>query len=395
MPQAATLEPDLSFAGMPNDRPETGHVLVVEPDGSLARQSVGLLRERGIEVARAGSAGAAIAFIGQVERLLDAIVVDLDLPDKSGMELLRDLQASGTDVPAVLVASEPSVQTAIEAVECRVHAFVTRPFETPDLADAVERAVRHSRVARMREEALALVSMAHAPQLEQQIDRALDTMWFAYQPIIDSNWAIVGYEALLRNEDPDLRNPMELIEAARRAGRHHELSQAIWKKAPTALDQLPPGQKLFMNVDPEQLALVRTLASTGPLASVADRVVLEVAESAARGTSSELEHDVGALKSLGFTLAVDDLGAAYSGLFAFTQLDPEYVKLDGALIRNLNANDRRRRLIASLIGLCREMGIIVVAEGVETRLEFEALHDLGCDLFQGFFVGRPDSRVGG
>lgn len=394
MPQVATIAAPSSTSDQ-EERVETNHVLVVEPDGALARTSRDALRERGIEVARAGSAAAATAVIEQMERLLDAVVVTVDLPDKGGIELLKGLRASGRDVPAVLVAQTASIETAVEAVECRAHAYLTQPFEAGDLADAVERAVRHSRVARMREEALALVAMNKGQAMEDRIDRALDTMWFAYQPIIDADWSIVGYEALLRNEDPVLRSPVELIDTARRAERHQELAKAIWKKAPTALDQLPPGQKLFMNVDPEQLALIRDLASHGPLATAAERIVLEVAESAARGDSSSFVRDVEALKDLGFTLAVDDLGAAYSGLFAFAQLDPEYVKLDGALIRNVNANDRRRRLLEDLIALCGELDVTVVAEGVETRKEFEALQELGCHLFQGFFVGRPDSRVVG
>ena len=394
MSPAATLESIARFRDVKADSPDTGHVLVVEPNGTLAGQCVSILHDRGIEVARAGSAGAALAFVSHVECLLDAIVVDLDLADESGLELLRELRESGMDVPAVLVASEPSVKTAVQAVECRAHAYLTDPFEAEDLADAVERAVRHSKVARMREEALALVATNPGPELDHQVDRALDTMWFAYQPIIDAGWSIVGYEALLRNEDPVLRNPMDFIAAARSTGRHLETAEAIWRKAPNALDQLPPGQKLFMNVDPEQLDLILRLANQGPLASVADRIVLEFAENATRGDSAEFEEGVAELKQLGFTLAVDDLGAAYSGLFAFTQLDPEYVKLDGALIRNVNASDRRRRLIEGLIGLCGDLGVTVVAEGVETRLEFEALQDLGCHLFQGFLVGRPDSRVG-
>jgi len=325
-----------------------------------------------------------------MDPLLDAVITDLDLPDQGGLELLRALRESGSDVPTVLLATQPSMRSAIEAVDHGAHAYLTDPSNVDAVASAVDRAVAHSKVARMREEALALAALNQPPQQRRRIDRALQTMWFAYQPLIDRTWSIVGYEALLRNEDSELRSPLALLEAARQTERREELARAIWDVAPGPLPQLDSGQKLFMNVDLDQLSLVREIAKSGSLRGLGSMIVLEITEHASRQPSDSVELDVAALKAMGFQIAVDDLGAAYSGLAAFSQLDPDYVKLDGNLIRDIDANDRRRRLISGIVRLCGDLGISVVAECVETRDEFEALKDVGCHLFQGFFVGMPE-----
>jgi EAL domain-containing protein (putative c-di-GMP-specific phosphodiesterase class I) len=86
---------------------------------------------------------------------------------------------------------------------------------------------------------------------------------------------------------------------------------------------------------------------------------------------------------------VDDLGAGYAGLTSFAALEPDVVKLDMALVRGVDREPIKHRLVGSMTRLCRDLGILVVAEGVETSAEKEALQELGCDLLQGYLFGRP------
>jgi EAL domain-containing protein (putative c-di-GMP-specific phosphodiesterase class I) len=95
------------------------------------------------------------------------------------------------------------------------------------------------------------------------------------------------------------------------------------------------------------------------------------------------------LRSLGFRIAVDDLGAGYAGLASFAVLDPDIVKVDMNLIRGIETNAVKRRLVSSVAALCREMEMLLVAEGVETAIERDILSDMGCDFFQGFLFARP------
>jgi EAL domain-containing protein (putative c-di-GMP-specific phosphodiesterase class I) len=90
---------------------------------------------------------------------------------------------------------------------------------------------------------------------------------------------------------------------------------------------------------------------------------------------------------------VDDLGAGYSGLSSIMQLEPDFVKLDRSLVRELHESTARRTIVESLLALSRSMGTIVVAEGVELREEAEVLWELGVPLTQGYFFGRPQREL--
>jgi EAL domain-containing protein (putative c-di-GMP-specific phosphodiesterase class I) len=124
---------------------------------------------------------------------------------------------------------------------------------------------------------------------------------------------------------------------------------------------------------------------------MASRVVLEITERSPLSDLEEVRERVTQLRALGFRIAVDDLGAGFAGLTSFAVLNPDIVKLDMNLIRGIETSTVKRRLVASVASLCREMEMLVVAEGVETRAERDVLSDLGCDLFQGFLFARPAS----
>lgn len=92
---------------------------------------------------------------------------------------------------------------------------------------------------------------------------------------------------------------------------------------------------------------------------------------------------------MGFRIAIDDLGAGYAGLTSFATLEPELVKLDMSLVRDIDKNPMKEKLVRSMTALCKDLGMLVVAEGVETTRERDLLVELGCDLLQGFLLGRP------
>src|SRR5207302_9679534 len=120
-----------------------------------------------------------------------------------------------------------------------------------------------------------------------------------------------------------------------------------------------------------------------PLHAVADRVVFEITERASLETLKDLPARISALRRRGFRIAVDDLGAGYAGLTSFALLEPEFVKLDMSLIRDVHKEPTKRKLIASMLSLCRDLHIQTVAEGIETVEERDALAELGCELLQG------------
>src|SRR6185312_11016159 len=167
------------------------------------------------------------------------------------------------------------------------------------------------------------------------------------------------------------------------------LGRRIRHLSATALAPRDDIPSLFINLHPDDIFDAELLASDSPLTAIAPRVVLEITERASLASSPELTDRLARLRALGFRIAVDDIGAGYSGLTSFTELMPEVVKIDMSLVRDVHKSPLKQRTIGALCALCREVGTLVVGEGVETHDERETLIALGCDLLQGYVIARP------
>ncbi len=146
---------------------------------------------------------------------------------------------------------------------------------------------------------------------------------------------------------------------------------------------------MFVNLHTRDLLDPTLYASDSPLTAFTDRVVLEITERASLDDVKDVFSRVGALRGAGYRLAVDDLGAGYAGLSSFVALEPEFVKLDMSLVRNVHRSPIRERLVSSMTDLCQEMGIHVIAEGIESHEERACVHATGCELHQGYLFARP------
>lgn len=119
------------------------------------------------------------------------------------------------------------------------------------------------------------------------------------------------------------------------------------------------------------------------------RIVIEITEHSDVENYEQLLRALLPLRQRGFRLAVDDAGAGYSSLRHILNLQPDFIKLDMGLIRNIDVDPARRALASALIGFARETGSVIIAEGVETASEFETLQLIGVEQVQGYFLGRP------
>ncbi len=211
------------------------------------------------------------------------------------------------------------------------------------------------------------------------LDAAFRTLRLAYQPIVCwSRRTAVGYEALARCRG---LGPAALFELAEQAGRVHELSRRL-----RAAARVPENADLYLNVHPLDLLDPHLYTSNAPLSQSATRVVLELTE---REPPHSARH-VAFLRELGYRIALDDLGAGYADLSTLTTLRPDVVKLDRQLVRHVDRDATRRQVIRSFVGMCDDLGMELICEGVETRAELDVLLRLGCDLFQGFLFGMPE-----
>ena len=180
-----------------------------------------------------------------------------------------------------------------------------------------------------------------------------------------------------------------MIDAAERLGQVDALGRAARERAAVPFSAAPDDALLFVNLHPSDLLDPLLTSPKAPLTKLAKRVVLEVTERSSLNNVTDIRARVSHLRELGFRIAIDDLGAGYAGLTSFAQLEPEFVKLDMTLIRDVHANRIKQQIIHSMVTLAKEMGILVVAEGIESAAERDAVVELGCDLLQGFYFARP------
>ena len=213
----------------------------------------------------------------------------------------------------------------------------------------------------------------------------------AAQPIV--SWRrreIFAYEALLRTDEAALRSPVDFLDAAERLERTHDLGRAIRARVAAGLRDAPPGVTMFVNLHPSDLDDDELYDDAGVLTPLARRVVLEITERAPLDQIRALPTRVARLRELGYRIALDDLGAGYAGLASFAQFEPDVVKIDMSLIQGLEVSAVKQKLVRSIVALCADLGIPLIAEGIERTVELEALAALGGDLCQGFLFARPD-----
>jgi EAL domain-containing protein (putative c-di-GMP-specific phosphodiesterase class I) len=329
-------------------------------------------------------------------KTFDAIVSDLDMPRMSGMQLLQVVRQGDLDVPVILMTGAPQLQTAMDAVSLGALSYLTKPVDNDQLKKVIDRAERLKRVAKLKQEALLLVNhgglgLADLTALGTAFERAMETMWLAYQPIVRvSDHSLFGYEALLRSGEPALPHPGAVLDAAERLGRLNELGRRVRGHAASRVAEADAGSTIFVNLHARDLLDQDLYSPRSALSLVAHRVVLEITERASLDGVSDARGKLGELRRMGFRIAIDDLGAGYSGLTSFASLEPELVKLDMSLVRDIDKSPTKEKLVRSLTELCKDLGMTVVAEGIETIQERDLLVELNCDLLQGYLLGRPE-----
>jgi EAL domain-containing protein (putative c-di-GMP-specific phosphodiesterase class I) len=326
----------------------------------------------------------------------DVIVTDVRMDDLDGLELLRRVRERDLDLPVILITGAPNLESAIRAVEYGAIRYLAKPIDLDHLRAAVLEAANLGALARLKREALTYVNESGArigdrAGLEVRFAAALRGIWIAWQPIVSwSGECVVAYEALVRSTEPELGHPGALFDAAERLGLVQDLGRVIRRRIADAAQEAPGEADLFVNLHPSDLLDPELSSADAQLAKFSDRVVFEISERASLEHVDDPSKRVTELRQLGYRIAVDDLGAGYAGLTSLAQLHPEIVKLDMSLVRGVAESETKQRLIRSMVALCREMGVLVVVEGVETGVERDHLLRLGCDLLQGYRRARAD-----
>jgi len=219
-----------------------------------------------------------------------------------------------------------------------------------------------------------------------------------FQPIVDPRTrGVCGFEALARGpSDSWLHAPQNLFEAARRSGMRLELDFLCIQNAFRRFIAARVAGQLFVNVSPDSIYdepnfATRFLSYAAAAGLSPNRCVIELTEESLLDDYARLRSTLQRLRDAGCEIAIDDLGAGSSGLRTWSELKPDFVKIDRYFISGIDSDKTKLEFVRSILDMGRAIGCRVIAEGVETERECRELVDLGLDRLQGNLLGPPSA----
>ncbi len=238
--------------------------------------------------------------------------------------------------------------------------------------------------------------------MEHSLEFSLDTiirerqLTALFQPLVNNAQHFVyGYEALIRGPaSGPLLSPVSLFETAARYGRLVDLELACRDVLIQQFKRLNLRGKLFINVSPETLLQPNYRSGcTLQMLSSADlspeQVVIELTEQFPMDDYDVLREAKNHYKKMGFEIAIDDLGSGYAGLRMWSELRPDYVKIDRHFMNDIHQDPVKQEFVRSIQSIARGLNCRVVAEGVETKDEYRTVRKMGIELTQGYYFERP------
>lgn len=215
---------------------------------------------------------------------------------------------------------------------------------------------------------------------------------YAFQPIVDTlAGSIFAHEALVRGSAGE---PAHSVLSQVIAENQYSFDQACREKAIGIAASLQMQSHLSINFLPNaiyrpEVCIRSTLEAARRYGFPIERIIFEAVEGEKVDDSKWLAEVLTEYKHIGFKTAIDDFGAGFAGLNLLADFQPDIVKLDMALVRGVESSPSRRAIVTGIVSMCQELGIDVIAEGVETGEEARCLGDLGIRLMQGYWFGRP------
>jgi EAL domain-containing protein (putative c-di-GMP-specific phosphodiesterase class I) len=312
------------------------------------------------------------------ESLPDLIVCDADMPAMPGIEVLKHVQESHPHIKRLLYTAQAPSRWVIEAFNQGViHRFIDKSEGPNALRSCLEELL-----------AVEVQKIAQLEALDELLSQSLVELFL--QPIYHAQTREVeACEALMRSQHPAFRGPLDILNATTLAQRELDLQKTLTHLSVQIRKVLPESMKLFMNIDPIIFSKPESLDDVfQEIYPYADHVVLELTE---RGQlcGDQWVQSINRLRSKGFEIALDDLGAGYNSLGAVAAVSPEIIKLDISLVSNIHTSSPKREMVRLLSEYAHKHGIKTVAEGIEVPEEAQVCSDLGIRWLQGYHLKRP------
>ncbi len=230
---------------------------------------------------------------------------------------------------------------------------------------------------------------------KEELNRILDNQFidFVFQPIIDAKTAsIYAYESLMRPQSEILNTPLKLLQISTAQSQLWKVEKITFFKTLslyTKYRDMFADAKMFINSVPNKaLREAEFIEFERLYGKHLSNIVVEIIETEQMDAKS-LEYKLDRIKSWNAMVALDDYGAGYNNDLGLLSLHPNIVKLDRTLITNVESDQTRQGIVGKIISFCKEQGIYVLAEGVETYAQMEYLTRIGIDYLQGYYISRP------
>jgi EAL domain-containing protein (putative c-di-GMP-specific phosphodiesterase class I)/CheY-like chemotaxis protein len=386
----------------PRGRRAAGSIRVlIAEDKDTFRNAIGDLIEGEEDLDLVAAAADAQEAIDLAERLRpDIAMLDVKMPAGGGPRATREIRRRSPNTRIIALSAYEDRSFVLEMLQSGAVGYLVKGTPASEIVDAIKRADQGK--GTLSAEVTADVIDELSGQLERQdreaearrrrlerIKRVVDGPGpnVVFQPIFDLvSLQVVGVEALARFS-PDYPGPPDVWFAyAAAVGMLKGLELSAVRSALVHMPDVPTDVWMSVNVSPETATSPEFAEGVG---LHAERLVIEITEHAPVDDYDALNQALTSFRSEGGRLAVDDAGAGFSSLRHILRLAPDFIKLDGALTRGIDTDKTRRALGAALISFASEIGVPIIAEGVETQAEVDALRALEVSCGQGFFLGTP------
>jgi len=363
------------------------HILLVDDEVDFAEILTIRLQMRGYEVSTVHNGEDALK---KAKERPDIILLDVMMPKMSGYEVCRRLRQDSItrNIPIMMLTAKKMTQDKVEGLQIGADDYLTKSADMEELFARIEALLRRKELAEgANDEKANLVS-----ELRKIIeDQAVDIV---FQPIYRLEpRKLIGHEVLTRiSPASPLKNPDMLFKCALRYGMLVDLEMVCRRKALAVIGDAINSQLFFFNTSPyivesEKFREILTLYRHP------EQVVLEMTERAEIKDFTSFYETLRSFRQRGFKMAIDDVGSGYSSLDAIAELEPNFVKIDIGLVRDVDTNPKKQNLVKAIIVLCKGSTLVSVGEGIETEGELNTLIELGVEAGQGYLFGRPSAEI--
>ena len=331
----------------------------------------------------------------------DVALIDVKMPGGGGVRATREIRRLSPHTRVVALSAYDDRGTVLQMVRAGVSGYLVKGGPPEEIVETIHRSVRG--YGALSGEVAAEVIAELGGHLEREeleneerrlamerIERSIrgDGLSMVYQPIFDlQDQRPIGYEALARFSEGPNRPPDAWFGEAAALGLGPELELAALRCAMAELDSIPDGAYLAVNISPATALSAQFQKAAAALE--ASRLVVEITEHAKVDDYETLAHSLRTVRGAGGRLAIDDAGAGFASLRHILLLAPDVIKLDISLTRDVHSDRARRALASALISFASQIEATIVAEGIETQEEMDALRSLGVRYGQGYYLAHP------